>query len=215
MAVLMQFSVPRYPALNPMLKPWLQTTAKARGGLRRGMTLAAVLLAASFAAEISAQSARSEYDVKAAFLFNFSQFVEWPASALANTNAPFIIGILGNDPFAGFLDDLVRNERAYGKPMVVQRFRRAEDAQGAHILFISRSEQARTESILETVSGKPILTVVETNRRPDTRRNGVIGLVTEGGKVRLRVDLDAARSANLVISTKLLRVAEILRTENP
>ncbi|MEY2408375.1 MAG: hypothetical protein QOF48_1045 [Verrucomicrobiota bacterium] len=166
-------------------------------------------------AQTQTQTQAREYDLKATFLFSFSQFVEWPATAMADTNSPFVIGILGNDPFGGFLDDLVRNERVHDKPIRIKRFSKVEEALGTHILFISKSELPKTEAILEKLGSRPILTVGEAVERSFARRGGVIGLVTENKKIRVRINMEAADRAQLKISTKLLRIAEIVRTEKP
>ena len=156
-----------------------------------------------------AQPTARETDVKATFLFNFSQFVKWPDTAFSDGQAPFVIGILGTNPFGEFLETLVKNERAHGRPIVVKHFARVEESYGSHILFMSRSERDKLDSHLEKLKGRPILTVSETGERRFLRQGGIVGLVTESNRVRLRINLQAARTAQLAIDTKLLRLAEI------
>ncbi len=96
------------------------------------------------ALNVTAQVTR-EYDLKAAFLFNFAQFVEWPASAFVSADEPFTIGVLGEDPFGAALDDVIRNERVNGRPLVVRRCRSVDDSKGCQILFISKSESPKPE----------------------------------------------------------------------
>jgi hypothetical protein len=175
----------------------------------------AVLIAGAAATGVAADPAAREYDIKAAFLLSFSRFVDWPESALGSTNSPFVIGILGSDPFGHFIDDLVRDEQAHGKPIVIQRYTKVEEAYGAHILFLSRSEDARLESILEKLRGRAILTVGEAGARPFAQRGGMIGLVTENRKIRLRINLETAKAGHLSISSKLLRIGEIVSTGSP
>jgi hypothetical protein len=145
-----------------------------------------------------------EYQVKAAFLYNFSQFIEWPPESFPDNESPFIIGILGNDPFGSYLDEVVSGEKTMGHPIVVKRYNDAEDISNCHILFInssysqSEAEQLRHENIL-TVSDKNNFTNV----------GGIIGFFTEAGKIRFNVNIAAARSARLNISSKLLRVAKV------
>jgi hypothetical protein len=154
-----------------------------------------------------------EYEVKAALLFNFCHFVEWPASAVSNTNAPFVIGLLGADPFGSFLDNLVKNERVYGKPFEVRRYRRVEDAVEAHVLFVSKTEQARLGPILSVLKTKPILSVGDSAEPGFARRGGMVNFVVIGRNVRFRINLEETRSAGLSLSPKLLQLAEIVHTE--
>jgi hypothetical protein len=164
---------------------------------------------------MAAQPAAREYDVKAALLFNFCHFVEWPPHAFAaDSNAPFVIGILGTDPFGPFLAELVKSERAHNRPIEVRRFATIEEAAGTHLLFIGQAEQARLNSILTSLKNKPTLTVGEAADRSFVRQGGMIAFVTDRGNVKLRINPEAARSAGLVINSKLLRLAEIVSTEN-
>jgi len=142
------------------------------------------------------------------FLFNFTQFVEWPAEAFADPTAPLVIGVLGEDPFGAFLDETVRGERANGRSLIVARYRRIQEIGNCQVLFISRSESDRLGQILASLAGKPILTVADVDGF--TRRGGVIRLATLSGKIRLRINLDSAKAAKLTISSKLLRPAQIV-----
>ena len=98
--------------------------------------------------DLRAQTAISkEYQVKALFLYNFSQFVEWPAEAFAEAQSPLVIGVLGEDPFGAYLDEIVRGEKVNNHPLVVQRYHQVEEIKTCHILFISQSEAKRLEQI--------------------------------------------------------------------
>jgi hypothetical protein len=149
-----------------------------------------------------------EYQIKAAFLYNFTQFIEWPTNAFPEAGAPLKIGILGNDPFGKTLDDLVRDEKVNGHPLVVSRHRRLEEFKDCHILFVSQSEMSRVDDILHALKGRPILTVGESENF--ARNGGIIRFITEKNKTRLRINANAAKDANLTISAKLLRLAEIV-----
>lgn len=93
---------------------------------------------------VSAQAAAlQEYEVKAVFLFNFTQFVDWPPAAFPDAQAPLTIGVLGDDPFGDFLDETVRGEKSNSRPIVIRRYRRVEEVGPCHVLFISRSESHR------------------------------------------------------------------------
>ena len=100
-----------------------------------------------------------EYDLKAAFLFNFAQFVEWPAEAFGEGRAPIVIGILGSDPFGRSLDDIVAGETIRSRPLVVRRYQSIEQADTCHILFISSSEAGQLEHVLKTLGRRSVLTV--------------------------------------------------------
>ena len=149
-----------------------------------------------------------EYQVKAAFLFNFCQFVEWPAEAFPEAQTPLVIGVLGEDPFGGYLDEIAHGEKVNNHPLVVQRYHRTDEIKVCHILFISQSEAKHLEQILESLKGRNILTVSDIDGF--AQRNGMIRFVTEKNKIRFRINLEAARAANLTISSKLLRAAEII-----
>jgi hypothetical protein len=170
--------------------------------------LVAFALLFSFAQDLSAQSASKEYQVKAAFLYNFSQFIEWPAGTLPAGRSPLIIGILGEDPFGGYLDELVRGEGVSNHPLVVRRFNRVAEITTCHILFVSRSESRQLDQIFAYLKGRNILTVGDADNF--AVRGGMIRFVTENNRIRFRINLEAARGANLTISSKLLRAAEIV-----
>jgi hypothetical protein len=151
-----------------------------------------------------------EPQLKAVFLFNFAQFTEWPASAFASTNAPFVIGVLGTDPFGHHLDETVRNESIRNRHVVVQRYRKLEEIKECHILYISQSEALRLNQIIAAFKEKPVLTVSDI---PDSAYKGVmIRFLTEQNRIRLRINLKAAKEAGLTLSSKLLRLAEIVET---
>jgi len=160
----------------------------------------------------TAQPAPSlEYQIKAVFLFNFAQFVEWPSRAFPDRESPLVIGVLGEDPFGAFLDDTVRGERVDNRPLIVKRYRRVEEIQTCHVLFISQSEALRLDQILSNLKGREILTVGDVESF--ARRGGMIRFVAEAKKTRLLINVEAANAANLTISSKLLRPAEIVSTE--
>jgi hypothetical protein len=170
--------------------------------------LALVAVGLALAAAPARGNAAREYQIKAVFLFNFAEFVEWPADAFADTKSPLVIGILGEDPFGQAMDEAVRGERVNNRPLVVRRYGRVEDVTTCHILFISHSERGRTNRILGELRGRSILTVSDMDQF--TRQGGIIRFVTENSRVRFRINVEAARKANLTISSKLLRPAEIV-----
>jgi hypothetical protein len=153
-----------------------------------------------------------EYQLKAVFLFNFAQFVEWPARSFPRPDSPLVLCVTGEDPFGAYLDDIVRGESVNGHPMEARRFRRGETISGCHILFISRSEEERLRQVVDGVKGQSTLTVGDFDGF--TRGGGMIRFVMDRSRIRLRVNLAAAESVNLKLSSKLLRPAEIVSERN-
>ncbi len=174
------------------------------------VALCALLLPAG--AGFAVESAPSkDYQLKAVFLFNFAQFVEWPSNAFPEAGGPLVIGVLGADPFGAGLDDTVRGEKVNNRPLAVQRYRRVEEIGTCHVLFIGASEANRLEQILTSLKGRNILTVGDFEGF--ARRGVMIGFATEKNKTRLKINLEAAKAANLTISSKLLKPAEIVSSE--
>lgn len=150
----------------------------------------------------------AEYQVKAAYLFNFGQFVEWPLQAYDSPSSPFVIGVVGEDPFGKTLDQLIAGESLGGRPLVVKRFRNADDISACNILFIGRSESSRLDATLKALQGRSVLTVTDITGAE--LRGAIIVLVNENNRIRMRINVAAARASNLVISSKLLRPADVV-----
>lgn len=178
-----------------------------RRPFRLASALACALLFGGAGGSLRAQPAQ-EYQVKAVFLLNFAQFVEWPTSAFPAPQSPLIVGVLGNDPFGVALEEAVRGEKVRGHPLVIQRFRRPQDVRECHILFVATPEDARLETALPALPARHVLIVGD--GAEFAQRGGTIGFRTENNKIRLRINLAAARSADLTISSKLLRAAELV-----
>ncbi len=163
---------------------------------------------------LTAQAVRaSEYQVKAVFLFNFAQFVDWPAAAFSDSASSLVICILGDDPFGGFLDQTVRNEHVGGRALTIRRYQNVSEIATCHILFISRAAVEGPEEILSGLKHRPILTVSDGDRFAE--RGGMIRFVTDRNRIRIQINLSAADAAHLTISSKLLRLAEIVTPPRP
>ncbi len=156
--------------------------------------------------------APTEYQVKAVFVYNFSRFVEWPPQAFTAPDEPFVIGILGSDPFGARLDEAVRGERIDQHPLLVRRFRNLGEIGDCRILYIDRSENAKLQQILAALDHRSTLTVADLDG--SSQRGVMIQFTTENNRIRLRINVESARAAGLTISSKLLRSAEIVSTRD-
>jgi hypothetical protein len=147
----------------------------------------------------------TEYEVKAAYLYNFGKFVAWPSSEAAIKGESFEICVLGDDPFGAALDAAVTGSTINGKNVAIKRIVKAQEINGCRILFISSSESERLPGILNTLDKENILTVSD---MPEfSQRGGMIQFVLEGKRVRFEVNLTNAEGAGLNLSSELLKVA--------
>ncbi len=187
------------------------TARRSRRGEGSSRILLGVLVVALIlgAGSLSAQQAvpSREYQVKAVFLFNFAMFVDWPSDAFPDTSAPFVIGVLGNDPFGPYLDEVVRGEEIGKRRVEVRRYRAMEEVGLCHILYVGQGGAAPDGRIRESLGGRRVLTVGESDQF--LRDGGVIAFAERDGKIRLRINTGAAKASSLTISSKLLRAAEI------
>jgi hypothetical protein len=150
-----------------------------------------------------------EYQIKAVFLYNFAKFVEWHPDAFADAGSPFVIGVVGSDPFGSALDRTIIGKNINGRPLSIRRLKAGQDLRGCHILFISASETGHLAAIIGSLGGWPALTVSDMDRFSQT--DGVIGLVMQENKVRFEVNATRAEQARLKISSKLLTMAIAVR----
>jgi len=171
-----------------------------------------ILLTAFVMSSFSLQNSPSrEYRVKAAFLFNFTQFIEWPASSFTGPQSPAVIGILGKDPFGPYLEATVTGETIDKHPLIIKRFNSTDDITNCHVLFINMKNQDELVEILEKLKGKNILTVSDANGF--AKFGGMIRMYTKNDKISFQINLEAAKAENLSISSKLLKLAEIVKTD--
>jgi uncharacterized protein DUF4154 len=146
-----------------------------------------------------------EYQIKAVFLYNLSQFVEWPKNAFENDQAPIVIGILGTDPFGKYLEETVQGEKIIEHPLLIQKYSSMEEIKTCHILFlnIGKPEQAITN-----LKDRNILIVGDT--KDFIKKGGMINFVKDNNKIKIQINMKAVGVTNLIISSKLLRLAEII-----
>ena len=205
MAVLMAGPVARRSGCaNPL--PALRHAPK----LRRSCALTLLALSLSGMVPAWGQTPK-EYQIKAAFLFNFAQFVEWPSAAFADASAPISIGVLGDDPFGPVLDQTVQGETINHRKLIIQRSQRVEDLKGCHLVFISKSEKSRLTDIFDSLGSASILTVSETENF--ARRGGIINFYLDGNKVRFEINADAAQRKGIKISSQLLKLGKVIGAE--
>ncbi len=185
--------------------------------------LAAGMLALAAAPPAHAQSADAggvdptkpakisrEYLIKAAILYNFVKFAEWPATSFSNDSAPFRICVIGEDPFGPALSSL-QGKTVRNRPLYAARIAKVEDAAACHILFVSDSEKERLGTILDAVGALPILTVADMGQF--TSSGGIIALKKVKDRSRLEINVGAVEKAGLKLSSKLLRLADTVGTQ--
>ena len=176
---------------------------------RTGIILAGLVCAHIVAApNARAQDALSEYQVKAAYLFNFLKFVEWPDDSFADSLAPIVIGVVGEDPFGSALPQVTIGKTVQGRDLVLRKYHAGEDVRGAHILFISPSEKKRLPMILSSLRGSSVLTVADTEGFLDA--GGMIQFLNENDRVRFAISVEATSRAKLKMSSKLLSLAKVV-----
>lgn len=188
--------------------------------LRLRSTICALVPAAVLCAgTLRAQSA-SEYEIKAAFLYKFASFIQWPSTAGSppyadsfTGHARICIGVLGADHFGPHLDQVVHGKLVSGREFAVERFHSASQALHCEIVFISNSEQSRMGEILELFRGRPVLTVSEVPGFCE--RGGFVNLKVIDAAIRFEINAAAAERAGLRFSSKLLSLARIVPEASP
>jgi hypothetical protein len=182
-------------------------------GRLRGIGL---LIAAIFACSLlrvpgldAQQPKASEFQVKAAYLYNFGRFVQWPDESGTDRNESFEICVLGTDPFGQALDATLAGGTIGGKSVAAKRITKPQDVDSCRILFISSSEESHLKEDLAALDKTRVLTVSDIPRFSE--RGGMIGFILDGNRVRFDVNLDSAQGAGLTLSSELLKVATSVR----
>jgi hypothetical protein len=178
----------------------------------RAVTLAAAALMTvqlSAAAVVATPPRSPEYLIKAAYLYNFAMFVEWPEEAFTAANAPIVVGVVGDDPFGWALDRTVLDKRINNRRIEVKRLKiDDEDVRRCHILFVSRAESSRVADLAQRIGRLSVLIVGDD---ADTLTSGgTIAFSVKDNKVGFAINLAAARRARLAISSKLLNLARVV-----
>jgi hypothetical protein len=150
----------------------------------------------------------TEYEVKAAFLYNFARFVEWPAEPGHDPGAPFVIVILGHDPFGAVLDETVAGKTVGGRPIEVRRVPRVDEAREAQIVFVASSERPNLTAILKALERPGLLTVGDSDGF--ALQGGAINFTVQARRVRFEINPAAAEQARLKMSSQLLKLATLV-----
>jgi hypothetical protein len=175
------------------------------------IVLTALCLFPEFLSQAHAESQFEGYQVKAAFLYNFAKFVEWPAGTFHDSASPVKICVLGKDPFGETLDSL-RSKNVGSRKLIIERLRRGDSLEKCQILFISDSEKNNLSEILKGIKKWPVLTIGE--MRGFVQSGGIINFISKGNQVSFEINIDAADRSKLKISSQLLQVANIFREKH-
>lgn len=154
----------------------------------------------------------SESEIKAAYLFNFTRFVEWPPEAFSDAKAPIVIGVLGEDGFADLLRDSTAGKIVNGRAVVIRQLKEGSDLRSCNILFVSASERRYGPRIHEQLKNSTVLTVGDADL--SVQSISIITFFVEENKLRLEIDLESASAARLKISSKIIAVSRIVDHRN-
>lgn len=175
--------------------------------------LIAVLLTVFGKVNLTAQDSELEYKVKAAFLFNFLKFTEFPTNRFKAPEDAFVVACLSEDPAAPILSAALEGKSIDGRPIHAVRFKPGDDMRRCHLLFISRTRKAPGDDLLERLKRAPVLTVGEVDQFAEN--GGMINFVRHERTFRFEVNLETAEQAGLRISSKLASMATIVKTPSP
>ncbi len=176
----------------------------------RSLLLLAFLVACPVVQNLRAQVAiQREYEIKAAYLYNFINYIDWPPDALPAAGGTITIGILGENPFGTALNPL-NGKQAKGRTLVVKQITDAKELDQCQIVFISSSEKHRVPELLNQLKNSRVLTISETDGFAE--RGGIINFISERNKVRFEINPDAARALGLTISSDLLKLAKLVKS---
>jgi len=150
-----------------------------------------------------------EYQIKAAFLYNFANFVEWPEGSFSDETSPIVLGILGEDPFGVILES-VEGKAIAERHVTIKRFKKLEDVGFCHILYICPSENKKIRNILAKLNRFGVLTIGDMDGFAQS--GGIINFIKVDNKIRFEINLDVAKACDLEISSKLLSMARIVKS---
>jgi len=191
----------------PLPKPIFETSSSIRRAFAMGVVVLGVCL--GFVAQISAQTAE-ESQVKAAYLYNFAKFVEWPAGIFRDPVDPAVICVVGDERTSDVLEQAVAGKKVSGRPMEARRPRSAAEFKSCHILFIGFSDKERIAGVLNGLQRSSVLTVGQSGQFIPL--GGMINLELKDATIGLEIDPEASNAAGLKISSRLLVVARLVKS---
>jgi hypothetical protein len=160
------------------------------------------------AADGAAAAPGRECEIKAAFLYNFTKFIDWPAQTFANADTPIVMGVLGDSPCVQALERLVQDRKVNGRTLVVRRITSAEQAKVTQLLFVGSAQEGQFAGLEPALHSLPVLTVGESPAFATL--GGAIDLLPQGDKIRFEINIDAAEHAGLKISAQLQKLAAVV-----
>lgn len=167
-----------------------------------------ILLLLNSKVEFAQSDEQIEYKLKAVYIYNFLQFVEWPQSAFDSESSPIVIGILGEDPFGKIMDEAVKSEKIGNHPIIVKRFKLISETNDCHVLYVCASEDRNLKNIFIHVKELPILTISDINDFAE--EGGNINFYVDDNKLRFEINVKSLQNAKLKVSSKLLRLAKVI-----
>ena len=153
-----------------------------------------------------------ESQIKAAFIYNFTKFVEWPAARFSEPDSPIMIGVFGKSPVALQLPEAIKDRKVNGRGIVFKPIERIADAKSVHLLFVSAAADDQVIEVLNSMKGSSVLTIGESEAF--AKAGGMINFVREGDKVRFEINADSAEQADLKISAQLQKLAKSVRRKS-
>jgi preprotein translocase subunit Sec61beta len=162
-----------------------------------------LLIVAAFPGDVRSQSV-NEFQIKAVFIYNFTQFIQWPENSFEPSQKEFVIGVLGENVFGKFLEEAVAGEKYGSRPIVVKYFSTPADISNCQILYVDSFPD-----VSKIVTSKPVLTIGE--QKDFMEKGGLLKFYKEDNKVRIEINPTAASRVGLIVSSKLLRLATIYK----
>lgn len=179
------------------------------GNFRLHLSLLLMVVNLLFPKAVVGQDSAGEYELKAAMLYNLTRFVEWPASAYADAQAPTVLCIWGRDPFGEALTSLAAKQETNRRPVQIRHIPNSKEVRGCHVIYISSSERKNVAQILAMLKGTSVLTVGEMAQF--AARGGMIQFSLEEKQVHFEINLETASGSDLKISSRLLVLARIVK----
>jgi len=151
----------------------------------------------------------TEYELKAAYLYNFGKFVQWPEQTFKNATDPFVIGIYGTNPFGEVLQQTIQNKTLQNRPVIIISITNPQDAATCNILFISKTNKLELNQIFQALANKPVLTIGD-NISEFCQMGGIINFTVQHSQKRFEINNKASARVQLIISSKLLSLSRIV-----